>query len=186
MQSTERLNSGIAYCEAWFDSFIILIERIEPVGQDETKVEVVQLVMRPLNSAVWAVTAATVVASALVYQFLEHLGGRREERSWRRWFMDNLYLSSINFTQNFTYEPPTLAGRILGVSFAFWTMGTALLCACLTHLLGRNAAEPLTRMISRPCVWHLSFLCRYWCHLYCQLGVVTGRRTTATTHYDRY
>ena len=124
-QSTERLNSGIAYCDAWFDSSIILIDRIEPVGQDETKVKWFNW-MRPFNSAVWAVTGATVVASALVYQFLEHLGGHRQERSWRRWFMDNLYLSSINFTQNYTYEPPTLAGRIFGVSFAFWTMGTCV------------------------------------------------------------
>lgn len=76
----------------------------------------------PFEPDVWYVTLATIFFSCFVYQILEMLGDERDERSYYQWFSDNLYLSFVNFTQNYSYEPTTLAGRVFGISFSFWTM----------------------------------------------------------------
>lgn len=119
-KTTGRLEEGIAFCEPWFDGSFIMIDNTQPpIKKSAPRLD---NWLRPFSLEVWLMVAATLVLSSLVYQFLESVHGEQEERSKRRWFMDNLYLSSINFTQNYVYEPRTLAGRLFGVSFAFWAM----------------------------------------------------------------
>lgn len=140
-QSTERLNMGISYCESWFDGSLIMVDKIEP-PPDKNTVNYGNW-LRPFDSSVWIVTIATIFFSCFVYQFLEMLAGEREGRSFRKWFMDNLYLSGINFTQNYSYEPTSLAGRVFGFSFAFWAMLIgATYTANLASLLVERQATP--------------------------------------------
>lgn len=121
-KNTDRLNRGIAFCEPWFDASMILVDKIEPPpNNDKNQVDYGNW-LRPFENEVWFLTIGTIVVSCFVYQIIEFLGGGRDERSFRKWFMDNLYLSSINFTQNYVYEPTSLAAKVFGISFAFWTM----------------------------------------------------------------
>ncbi|CAB9511115.1 receptor subunit 1 [Seminavis robusta] len=77
---------------------------------------------KPFEPAVWAVILMTIILSAAVYQLIEQLSDEREDRSWFQWFSDNLYLSSLSFTQNFEYAPNSVAGRIFGVSTGVWAL----------------------------------------------------------------
>ena len=97
-----------------------MVDRIEP-PTEKNKPNFGNWLL-PFENEVWWLTVGTIFFSCFVYQFLELLAGERDGRSFRKWFMDNFYLSIINFTQNYSYEPTSLAGRIFGVSFAFWTM----------------------------------------------------------------
>ena len=111
---------GISYCEPWFDGSLIMVDRIEP-PPDTNTVNFANW-LKPFDRNVWIVTLATCIFSCFVFMFLENLNGERDGRSYKKWFSDNFYLSAINFTQNYTYEPTSFAGRIFGISFAFWTM----------------------------------------------------------------
>jgi ABC-type amino acid transport substrate-binding protein len=123
-----------------------VIEKIEPVEAD-TSVDYTNF-LKPFEWQVWCVTLATVsssfvawiffwfplgisadmifpfqvVVSAIIYEFLEFLNSERDERTLWQWFEDNLYLSSVNFVQQYAYEPTSGAGRIFGFSMAVWSM----------------------------------------------------------------
>lgn len=84
--------------------------------------------LRPFDLGVWLMTAATIVLSALAYQWLEALSGHRGQRTWWKWFMDNLYLSAINFPQNYEYEPHGFAARLFGVSISLWALLMTATC----------------------------------------------------------
>ena len=118
-----------------------MIDKIEP-PPDKNKVNYGNW-LRPFDTNVWIVTIATIIFSCFVYQFLEALNDERDERSHKQWFMDNFYLSAINFTQNYTYEPKSISGRIFGISFAFWTMLIgATYTANLASLLVEREIQP--------------------------------------------
>ena len=119
-KSGERLNKGIAFVDRWFDGSMILVEKIVPLD-DTDKVNYTNF-MRPFTPTVWLVILATGVASALIYMFLEWLAKERDNRSFWQWFQDNLFLSALNFSQNYSYEPVSPAGRIFGFSMAIWAM----------------------------------------------------------------
>lgn len=151
--SPERLEMGVAYCDPWFDGSLIMVDKLEP-PEDNNKPNYGNWTL-PFEPDVWYVTLATIFFSCFVYQILEMLGGEREERSYYEWFCDNLYLSFINFTQNYSYEPTTLAGRIFGISFSFWTMliGAAYTANLASLLVERpipiNTVESINDGITR-------------------------------------
>lgn len=123
-QSLERMDMGIAFMEPWYDSSIILIDKREWYTRysDDFTVDTIWNWARPFHGEVWIMIAVTILISGFVYQFLEHMDGERQERAQSQWFYDNLYLSLLNFTQNFSYAPTSGAGRIFSVSMAFWAM----------------------------------------------------------------
>jgi len=117
--STTRMNLGVSFVDGHFDGSLIMIRNVKPTttGVNWTNWKA------PFENEVWIVIIAVVIFSSFVYQLIEHLGGRREEDvSFRSWLMKNLYLSFINLTGNYSYEPTTLGGRVFGFFFAFWAM----------------------------------------------------------------
>ncbi|CAB9505044.1 NMDA receptor subtype of glutamate-gated ion channels with high calcium permeability and voltage-dependent sensitivity to magnesium. Mediated by glycine. This protein plays a key role in synaptic plasticity [Seminavis robusta] len=120
-KSSDRLNRGIAFMDQWFDGNMLLIEKVKPPEDDSNKINYLSF-LAPFEATVWWVTAATCIFSGLIFQLLEFLYDEREDRSLYQWFLDHQYLSAINFTQQFLYEPVTPAGRLFGFSMAFWAM----------------------------------------------------------------
>ena len=137
-KSSERLNRGIAFVDRWFDGSMILIEKIVPLD-DHDKVNYTNF-MRPFTTEVWLVILATGVASALIYMFLEWLAHDRNNRTFGQWFQDNLFLSALNFSQNYSYEPASPAGRIFSFSMAIWAMvlGATYTGKTGSHRVGKN------------------------------------------------
>jgi len=116
--TSARINLGISFTSNLFDSDIIMVRNVAP-----PKIRIYWFNwLLPFELDVWLVLVFTVIVSSFVFQFLEYIGKARDDRSFRKWTMDNLYLGCINFTQNFTHEPSTLGGRIFAISFAFWAM----------------------------------------------------------------
>ena len=118
--SVERMEKGVAYIEPWFDGSVVLIDRVDPLETSDS----VNLLnwLRPFEGSVWLLTVFTVLMSGLVYQFLEYMCDERHERTFYQWFSDNLYLSSLNFTQNFEYAPNDASGRMFAVSMGIWAL----------------------------------------------------------------
>lgn len=140
-KNSERLNKGIAFMEQWFNGNMILIEKIKPVTKD-TSVNYLNF-MAPFTYDVWFVTLMTVIVSAVIYQWLEWMNNERDDRSFYKWFEDNLYLSSLNFTQQYMYEPSSGAGRIFSFSMAIWAMVMgATYTANLASLFVEELGEP--------------------------------------------
>ncbi|CAB9513194.1 receptor subunit 1 [Seminavis robusta] len=140
--SVERMEHGVTYTEPWSDSSIILIDRRRNL-RESNAVDPFNRT-KPFEPAVWGMIALTVFLSALVYQLVEYLNGEREDRSLYQWFSDNLYLSFLNFSQNFEYAPTSLAGRIFGVSMTFWALVImATYTANLASLFVDSRIEPV-------------------------------------------
>lgn len=140
-KNSERLNKGIAFMEEWFNGNMILIEKIKPVTKD-TSVNYLNF-MAPFTADVWLVTLMTVILSAIIYQWLEWMNNERDDRSFYKWFEDNVYLSSLNFTQQYMYEPRSGAGRIFSFSMAIWAMVMgATYTANLASLFVEELGEP--------------------------------------------
>jgi hypothetical protein len=118
-QSVERMERGVAYIEPWFDGSVILIEKLEPA--DANTISLLNW-LRPFETEVWLLVLATIIVSGLVYQCIEYMHDERESRPLYQWLSDNLYLSAMNFTQNYQYAPNCFAGRIYGVSMGIWAL----------------------------------------------------------------
>ena len=145
-KAADRLAMGVNYCEPWFDASYILVDKVER----PTKTTIAYLnFLDPFDNEVWYLVLGTIFFSALVHQFIEYMYQGQEGRSFRRWFMDNLYSSFLGFTQNFNYEPPSLAGRIYAFSFAFWAMlmGATYTANLAAHYVDRPVPVPLLRDI---------------------------------------
>jgi hypothetical protein len=140
-QSVERMERGVAYIEPWFDGSVILIEKQQPVNGNT-----VNLLnwLRPFETQVWILVLATIIFSGLVYQCIEYMHDERESRPLYQWLSDNLYLSAMNFTQNYQYAPNCFAGRIYGVSMGIWALVmTATYTANLANLFVEQGKAPV-------------------------------------------
>ncbi|CAB9518622.1 receptor ionotropic, delta-2 [Seminavis robusta] len=140
--SVERMEFGVTFTEPWFDSSFILIDRRRNLRQSNS-IDLFNWT-KPFEPAVWGMIVFTIILSGLVYQVIEYLNGEREERSLYQWMSDNIYLSAINFSQNFEYAPSSLAGRIFGVSMTLWALViTATYTANLASLFVDSKLEPV-------------------------------------------
>ncbi|CAB9512837.1 receptor subunit 1 [Seminavis robusta] len=120
--SVARMEKGVSYIEPWFDGSIILIHKEEAVFDGHVSTVNIWNWTKPFEVPVWIVTVMTVLVSALVFQLIEHLNGERDDRPMRQWFSDNMYLSWLNFTQNYEYAPRSIAGRMFGISMSIWAL----------------------------------------------------------------
>eukprot|EP00536_Pseudo-nitzschia_multiseries_P016167 jgi/Psemu1/117898/gw1.1035.7.1 len=133
--STERMKYGISFATGHFDGSLIFVRDVPPAKTEINWINWTE----PFEPMVWAALIGVIIFSAFAYHLVETVGakGRREqEKSARVWLMDSLYLSFINFTGNFSYEPDTFGGRVFAFTFAFWAMLiTAAYTANLASLL---------------------------------------------------
>ncbi|CAB9523457.1 receptor ionotropic, NMDA 1 [Seminavis robusta] len=140
--TAERMEQGVTYTAPWYDGSLILIDQRRSL-RDTNNIDPLNWT-KPFAPSVWGMIVLTVVLSALVYQLIEQLHSEREGRSFSQWFSDNLYLSSINFSQNFEYAPSSFAGRIFGVSMTIWALViTATYTANLASLFVESRVEPV-------------------------------------------
>jgi len=134
-RTLERLEGGASFMHPWFDGSIIMVRKVGDPVIDDDSIDLWNW-LRPFDRGVWIMTGATIIWSALAYQWLEYLSGHRRGRTLGQWFVDNLYLSAINFPQNYEFEPRSFAGRLFGVSISLWALlMTATYTANLASLL---------------------------------------------------
>ena len=119
-QNLERMNMGVAFLKEWYDASIILISK-------EFSEEVSDEInfwnwLRPYEGRVWWMTLLTIFVSGIIYQILEWYADDRQDRNMWEWWQENVYLSAINFTQAYEYQPKTFASRLFGVSMAIWAL----------------------------------------------------------------
>ena len=140
--SVDRMERGIAFIEPWFDGSVILIDQEDP---PEVNDKIVWLNWTlPFEPEVWLMILLTIFASAAVFQWIEYMHTERDDRTMSQWFRDNLYLSTLNFTQNYEYAPNSSPARIFGVSMALWSLVmTATYTANLASLFVEELKPPI-------------------------------------------
>jgi len=117
--SQERKKRGINFVSGHYDGSLIMVLNEEPPKDTVNWFSI----WKPFTWNVWLTIIGVIIFSSIAYQFIEAIGAQRDhEVSFRKWLMNSLYLSFINFTGNYSYEPISLGGRVFGVSFAFWAM----------------------------------------------------------------
>lgn len=118
--NVERMNVGVAFLKEWYDASLILVakEHVEEVS-DEIRW---WNWLRPYEARVWWATLFTILVSGIIYQVLEWYADDRKERTMWQWWQENAYLSAINFTQAYEYQPKSFAGRLFGISMAVWAL----------------------------------------------------------------
>ncbi|CAB9525231.1 expressed unknown protein [Seminavis robusta] len=161
--SRERLNDGVAFVEEFLDSSFVVITRDALDKQTSKKVSVSSFFnwLKPYDTAVWIMTLFTILLSGGVYQVLEWYADERNDRSAWEWWLGNAYLSFINATQAYEYQPKSLASRIFGISMAIWALVmTATYTANLASLLldrevhyGPQTMEEIAVFGKKLCTW---------------------------------
>lgn len=155
-----RRNNGVAFVEPYVDSSIILIEQ----SKDKESITEINIWnwLRPYNWHVWLMTLFTIFLSGVVYQILEWFADERDDRTMWEWWSGNVYMSAINFTQAYEYQPKTFPSRIFGVSMAIWALVmTATYTANLASLLvdrrdpppGPESLEEIQVFGNTVCIW---------------------------------
>lgn len=159
-QTLERMSLGMAFVEGWLDASMVLIGK-QPKPEDDKGIKLWNW-LKPYDVWVWLMTIFTILLSGAVYQILEWYANERDERSLWEWWLENVYLSTINFTQAYEYQPKTLPSRLFGVSMAIWALVmTATYTANLASLLvdrglpavGPQTMEEVAVFKHRVCVW---------------------------------
>lgn len=140
--SVEFLKLGVVFPTGFYDASIVLVGM-----QGELVNSSLDLLnwTQQFEPEVWAMCGATVLCSALVYIFLEWIGGGGDDtystrdgkeeqetgnnnndsadgRDWATRLGDNLYAPHLNATTNFDYAPTTGACRIFAISVALWVL----------------------------------------------------------------
>ena len=159
-QTLDRMNMGVSFLQEWQDSSIILITK---EGKEDISDEIkFWNWLRPYDYRVWALTVFTILLSGFVYQWLEWFADERDDRTMWEWWLENFYLSAINFTQAYEYSPKTLSARLFGISMAIWALVmTATYTANLASLLvDRKEEEAKIETIEQIAVFHKT-ICTY-------------------------
>lgn len=160
-RSLDRMNKGAVFIEPWKDSSIILVGKNREQEESTHTINLWNWLL-PYNFEVWAATIFTVIISAVVYQLLEWFADDRRDREFWQWCQENFYLSAINFTQAYEYQPKTFSMRMFGISMAIWALVmTATYTANLASLLvdrmpppgGPQTLADISFLGYRVCVW---------------------------------
>lgn len=197
-RSSDRINLGINFMDSFYDSSYIIVRSV--VDENNKKEVVWTNWLAPFTHSVWFILLATIIYSSFVNQFLEYLrikaNGKSEDVS-RKWSstakmtVDNMYLSFLNFTQQFSYEPSSLAGKIFSISFVFWSMliGAAYTANLASLLVERSVGGLAINTIQdcidnqmRVCVHASSKMDEYFTQEYPTLVMVRGH--TRNELYD--
>ncbi|CAB9504715.1 expressed unknown protein [Seminavis robusta] len=160
INSRERMHDGVVFVEEFLDSSYILATRDVLQSSQERTISHFFNWLKPFDASVWMMTLITIFLSGFIYQILEWYAEERDDRSMWEWWSENAYLSFINFTQAYEYQPKTLASRIFGVSMAVWALVmTATYTANLASLLvdrkfqGPATIEEIVVYQNKICTW---------------------------------
>jgi Ligand-gated ion channel len=117
----ERLKQGISFPEGFVDGSFIIVG-VELLRQQE-KINLWAW-LRPFHWSVWLMIVITIFFSGCMYQLLENLGNsnRYKGRRTQDTFGNNLFLSTLLFTQHFQFQPRTPASRLFAASMALWAL----------------------------------------------------------------
>ena len=118
-----RLNLGVSFPEGWYDSSIILVERVQRRSSSSQKSSFdLWNFLRPFDTYVWLLIAASVIVTGILYWFLEKINTEADARSLDTRPLSSIFLSAIVFTTHFEFRPNTSAAMLLSWSWTFWSL----------------------------------------------------------------
>ena len=121
-RSAERLSLGVSFPEGFYDSSIILVERVPPRRSSSKHKSSFDLwsFLRPFDMYVWLMIGASIIVTGLLYWFLEKINQNADARSLDTRPLSSIFLSAIVFTTHFEFRPNTTSAMLLAWSWTFW------------------------------------------------------------------
>jgi hypothetical protein len=117
-RSISRAELGVSFPAGWWDSSIVLAERVQ-----ESKREVnLWSFLAPVRTTVWLTIGATIVYTGQLYWSLEYLDVNADERNLEDKPMPSVFYAALVFVGNLEFRPKTDPARILIWSWTFWAI----------------------------------------------------------------
>ena len=144
-QTIERVSSGIAYPESWYDSSLILVGK-KPQSEDEDDVFNAWSWLAPFDYEVWGLILATFVFSGLVYVFMVKVDPYTDKRpaSAKKGLAEAVFDAAMGFAGYFEFDVQTHPARLYQFSLAMFglLLSSAYTANLASFLVVRNAPRP--------------------------------------------
>lgn len=113
-KSLARIQRSISFPEGFYDASMILV-------QDDNSKAALQIwsVFLPFRWTVWAMTLATIIASGLVYWFLERLNNKADQRQLEHKPGEAIFYTALSFTGHMEFRPRSAPAMIMTFSLTF-------------------------------------------------------------------
>jgi hypothetical protein len=118
--TTLRMSMGISFPSGWYDSSIVLAERID-AGSTKRVLNLWSFVM-PFKFRLWVIIFLSMFFTGIVYWLLEYMDTDADERHLETQPLGSIFYSAIVFTGHLDLRPNTTSARILAFSWTFWVM----------------------------------------------------------------
>ena len=112
------MRRGVAFPEGWYDSSLVMVERIDPDEQDVN----MWSFLTPFQTPVWIMIVVAIVATGIMYWMLERLNRESDTAQLERKPITTIFLSALTFMGHFDFSPGTHAARVLALSYTFFTL----------------------------------------------------------------
>lgn len=113
-----RLALGVTFPEGWYDSTIIMVAK---TSSSDPPFELWAWT-EPFSRDVWLLIIGTVLFSGIMYWALELIDKHSDAQDLEQNLSHNVFLSGVNFTTHFLFQPRTDASRLFTWSLSFWAM----------------------------------------------------------------
>jgi hypothetical protein len=136
--SIERQALGISFPTGWYDSSIVIAERLDP---DQTqKVINIWAFLNPFNWQAWIVIVGFIVATGLLYWLFEYFLPDSDVAQLHISMAECIYHTGMVVTGTFGFQPNTHAARFLTFSWTFWVLFvvSAYVANLASHLVTKD------------------------------------------------
>lgn len=117
-KTVKRMRRGVAFPEGWYDSSLVIVERIDPSSQDVD----MWSFLTPFQSGVWIMLVVAILATGVLYWMLEQLNRESDTQQLEKKPLTTIFLSALTFVGHFDFSPGTHSARLLALSYTFFTL----------------------------------------------------------------
>ena len=117
-KTVKRMRLGVAFPEGWYDSSLVMVERIDPTAEDVN----MWSFLTPFQWPVWLALCITIVLTGAVYWILERLNRESDTAQLEKQPVTTIFLSALTFMGHFDFNPGTHSARMLALSYTFFTL----------------------------------------------------------------
>jgi Ligand-gated ion channel len=136
--SIERQALGISFPAGWYDSSIVIAERLDSTMKQ--RAINTWAFVNPFHWLTWLVIVGFVIVTGLLYWLFEFFLPDSDVAQFQNSPIECIYHTSMVVTGTFGFQPNTHAARLLSFSWTFWVLFvvSAYVANLASHLVTRD------------------------------------------------